>query len=191
MRITGGVWRSRRLPTSGLRKVRPATDQQRESVFNMLSNVLSWRVTAVLDLFAGSGSFGLEALSRGAFFAVFVERHRGNAKVLRDTLRAFDAEKRSKVINMNVRKFVRLPREQFVGTTGFGLVFYDPPYDQDYTDILEELPATGYVTLGSIVVVKRSIHTPLPRPAYYREYGIRRFGDTIIELWIVDKESPS
>jgi len=185
MRITGGIWRSRRLPTSRLRKVRPATDQQRESVFNMLSNLLDFEGIAVLDLFAGSGSFGLEALSRGASFALFVEQDRGNVRILKETLKQLQAAQHARVIGMNVRRFVQLPRPQFA-PTAFQVVFYDPPYHQSYDDVFPFLWRSGYVQPGSVFVVKRSARSALSHPAYCSVYRSRKFGDTLIDLWVVE-----
>jgi len=185
MRITGGIWRSRRLPTGKLRKVRPATDQQRESVFNMLGNLLDFEGVSVLDLFAGSGSFGLEALSRGAAFALFVEQDRGNVRVLKEILKQLQAAQRTRVIGMNVRRFVQLPRQQFA-PTAFQVVFYDPPYHQSYGDVFPLLLRSGYVQPGSIFVVKRSARSSLDPPSYCAVYRSRKFGDTLIDLWLVE-----
>src|SRR5512143_2012518 len=89
MRIITGLYRGRTIRTVGGLSVRPATDRVRQAIFNMLSNRMPLEGAMVLDLFAGSGSLGLEALSRGAASAVFVEGERDAAGIIEETVREF------------------------------------------------------------------------------------------------------
>lgn len=186
MRITGGEWRGRKFHIPKSQQVRPATEQQRESVFNMLRSLIPLENIAVLDLFAGSGSFGLEALSRGAAFALFVEKDPRFARVLKETLRLFGAEDRAKVVTMNVRRFIQLPRVQF-SLSPFHLVFYDPPYAESYGDIFPSLFRSHYVIEGSVIVLKRSVRSSPLLVAGCSQYRVRKYGDTAIEIWIVEE----
>ncbi len=121
MGIVGGEWRSRRIdaPAEGLR---PTADRVREAVFNMLANVVDLEECTVCDLFAGSGAMGIEALSRGATHATFVEQHAATAAVISNNLVALHAEERATVTTGDAFHFVNAADAQF------DIVFADPPY---------------------------------------------------------------
>jgi 16S rRNA (guanine966-N2)-methyltransferase len=140
VRIIGGQWRSRRLAIAEGTAVRPTPDRVRETVFNWLRDVIA--DARCLDLYAGTGALGLEALSRGAAEAVFVERD----PVLIATLRAHAATLGVEPV------IVRQDAESFlhgVAPAPFDIVFLDPPYDRPVEPLLELLPrwlqATGVV----------------------------------------------
>ena len=122
MRIIAGSHRSRKLKVPK-GDVRPTTDRVKEAAFNILSTEI---VDArVLDLFAGSGSLGLEALSRGASFVDFVEISRGVEKTLQENIEMLSFGERSQVVRVDAMRFVRdLPKHCYE------ITFADPPYDQ-------------------------------------------------------------
>jgi len=126
MRVTGGEWRSRRLhgPTKG-QKLRPTPDAMRERCFAVLGD----RVTdaRVLDLFAGTGAVGIEALSRGAKTAIFVEAHRKAAKLIHNNLDSLGVESnRGSVLNRSVvRAVAELERRKKT----FDFIWADPPFE--------------------------------------------------------------
>ena len=126
MRVTGGVWRSRRLRgPSKDQKLRPTPDAMRERSFAVLGDTV---VDArVLDLFAGTGAVGIEALSRGAAMAVFVEAHRSAAKLIHSNLEALGIEKErgSVLIRPAARAITELKR----GNRIFDLIWADPPFE--------------------------------------------------------------
>ena len=126
MRITGGVWRSRRLrgPAKAM-PVRPTPDAMRERVFSVLGD----RVVdcTFLDLFAGTGAVGLEALSRGAASAVFVERHRGAARIIVDNCAAFELDdSRARVLVQQAGAAVASLAQR---AQTFDVVWADPPFE--------------------------------------------------------------
>jgi 16S rRNA (guanine(966)-N(2))-methyltransferase RsmD len=125
MRIIAGEFRGRKIkqPESG--QVRPTKDRIREAVFNIIAELIP--DTDVLDLFAGSGGFGLEALSRGAKKAVFVEQERESGGVIKDNIKSLGVEDRTKVMISDVFKFLEGLKEQ---KETFNLVFADPPYSK-------------------------------------------------------------
>jgi 16S rRNA (guanine966-N2)-methyltransferase len=125
MRITGGLWRSRRLkgPRRGM-AVRPTPDAMRERVFAVLGDEVE--DARFLDLFAGTGAVGLEALSRGADTVVFVERDRGIARVLRDNLESLDEQRGTVLVRPASAAILDLARRGQV----FDLVWADPPFDR-------------------------------------------------------------
>jgi 16S rRNA (guanine966-N2)-methyltransferase len=118
MRVVAGEFKGRRLQTARGTRTRPTADRVREALFSMLGDVSGARV---LDLYAGSGALGIEALSRGAESAVFVERDQAALAALRRNLDAVGA--RAEVRRQDVLRFLARPE----GT--FDLVFCDPPYD--------------------------------------------------------------
>ena len=123
MRIIAGEWRGRKLVVPPGLATRPTADRVRETLFSMLASRLgSFEELRVADLYAGSGALGLEALSRGAAFACFVEQDLKAAAAIRDNVRAFRVEDRARLL---VRSAAALPPEQ-----PFDLIFADPPYSR-------------------------------------------------------------
>jgi 16S rRNA (guanine(966)-N(2))-methyltransferase RsmD len=131
MRVIGGELRSRKLKAPPGQDVRPTPDRLREALFN----VLAPRITGVvfLDAYAGCGSVGIEALSRGALRAIFLEKSRPALRALRDNLNALEVDGRSEVHTGNAANLI--------ATFDAGVVFLDPPYprEQEYSLCLEAL----------------------------------------------------
>lgn len=122
LRIIGGAWRGRRLRFPDASAIRPTPDRIRETLFNWLASVVPG--ARCLDLFAGSGALGLEALSRGAAHVTFVERERTAAHAIETCLAAWDRERRCdwRVVNGDATAFLGAPEHPFE------LVFLDPPF---------------------------------------------------------------
>lgn len=131
LRIIGGRWRGTRLNFPDIAAIRPTPDRVRETVFNWLQDKVVG--AHCLDLFAGSGALGLEALSRGAQSAVFVDRETQIARYLRDTLARLKCEQ-AQVISSDALSFLN------TSTQNFDLVFLDPPFAAaQSTDLLARL----------------------------------------------------
>lgn len=120
MRIIGGEFRSRRLRAPAGRQVRPTPDRLRESLFDVLGEQV--RGAVFLDAYAGCGAVGIEALSRGAARAIFLEHSRSAVQRIRENLAALGLEDRAEVVHGDARK--RL------GSLAADIVFLDPPYDR-------------------------------------------------------------
>src|SRR5215472_11221821 len=135
MRVIAGTYRSRTLEAPPGLATRPTSDRLRETLFNVLAPRIQG--ARFLDLYAGSGAVGIEALSRGASQAVFVERAAGALKVLRSNLARLGLEKGVRVVPGSVAGFLR----NVEGVTHFDVVFMDPPYDAagEYAAVLESL----------------------------------------------------
>jgi 16S rRNA (guanine966-N2)-methyltransferase len=132
IRITGGEWRSRLVQIPGAPGLRPTPDRVRETLFNWLGQDLGGQVC--LDLFAGSGALGFEALSRGAAFACFVENDPAAVRAIKDNIAALSVPtNRSLVLHKDVGAALTRGPQQFPKPArhGFGLVCIDPPYGQD------------------------------------------------------------
>jgi 16S rRNA (guanine966-N2)-methyltransferase len=168
------------VPASG---TRPTTDRVRESLFNVLQARMDLDGIAVLDLYAGSGALGLEALSRGASSALLVESDRRAAAVIESNIAALGA--RGAVLRRSpVDKML-----QSRATRSVDLVFADPPYEVDTRAIervLAALLANGWVRPGALAVIERPAVGPaLAWPAGWEADDERRYGDTRLELGVI------
>ncbi|HKJ76990.1 MAG TPA: 16S rRNA (guanine(966)-N(2))-methyltransferase RsmD [Gammaproteobacteria bacterium] len=154
LRIVGGRWRGRRLTFPDAGGVRPTADRIRETLFNWLQPVVPG--ARCLDLFAGSGGLGLEALSRGAAEVVFVERDRRLADQLRANLETLGAEG-ARVVQQDARTYLKGPCRPF------DLVFLDPPFRRGALDALcQELAAGGWLAPGARVYLEHEAEAGPP-----------------------------
>jgi len=176
-RIISGTAGGRRLkvPRTG---VRPTGDRARVALFNALSHLLDLRGAAVLDLYAGSGALGLEALSRGAANAVFVESAPGVLPVLKENLASLDLPG-GRVIAGSVPKVVGGHPP-----AAFDLVLADPPYEtpaHEVVDVLEGLHRGGWLAPEAVVVVERSSREePFDWPTPFTGLRDRRYGEALL-----------
>ncbi|MGN6162096.1 MAG: 16S rRNA (guanine(966)-N(2))-methyltransferase RsmD [Marmoricola sp.] len=180
-RIIGGSAGGRRLRTPSGERTRPTSDRVREALFSALESQLGTLAGhTVLDLYAGSGAVGLEALSRGASAATAVESDRKVASLISGNAR--DLGLPLTVIAKPVERVVAEPAR-----TRFDVVFADPPYplsEDDLSTTLLGLDGNGWVGPGSEVVIERSVRSPEPRyPAGWETLRERRYGETV--LWYV------
>ena len=135
MRVIAGSARGRKLIAPDGRGTRPITDRAKEGIFNMLGPIIELDQCRVLDLFAGSGSFGIECLSRGAAHVTFVERNRAAASIIQQNLEALGFEDQATVLTAAVESMVRT-------ASPVELAFCDPPYADDvWADLLPLIPA--------------------------------------------------
>jgi 16S rRNA (guanine966-N2)-methyltransferase len=125
MRIISGTSKGRRLVTPRNRSVRPTSDRVKESIFNILREEIEG--TLVLDLFAGTGNLGIEALSRGAREVVFVEKEGHALGLIQKNLAQFGLEGRSEVLPIDANRAIRILKQR---EKTFDLIFMDPPYEK-------------------------------------------------------------
>lgn len=145
MRINSGRFKYRKLEIP--ESTRPTTEKVREAVFSMLIGKVEG--ATVLDLFAGSGSLGLEALSRGAEFCVFNEGDRKNYKVLKNNIENCKAEEISSTYNNDFRKALILANREF------DIIFVDPPYREGcYGEVFELVEEYGLLADGGVIVAE-------------------------------------
>jgi 16S rRNA (guanine(966)-N(2))-methyltransferase RsmD len=166
------------------RGTRPTTDRVRESLFNVLTARMDLDGASVLDLYAGSGALGLEALSRGAATALFVESDQRAAAVIGQNIVALGAT------GATVRRGAVASVLAAGTATPVDLVFADPPYDLDAAevkDMIAALTGGGWTVDGSVVVVERSASGPdLGWPDGWQPWRARRYGDTRLEMAVLD-----
>ncbi len=178
-RIVAGAARGRRISVPA-RGTRPTSDRAREALFNSLAALLDLDGARVLDLYAGSGGVGLEALSRGAALAVLVDSDRAAVEVLRANATA---------LGLPGARVVKAPVAAHLSAghpdAPFDLVFADPPYalgDDALGGVLAALTAPGWLAPGAVLVVERSARgTPPPWPPSVDALQQRRYGESV--LW--------
>ena len=176
MRIVGGRLRGRALQAPKSQAIRPTADRLRESLFNILAHAYDDPVTGarVLDLFAGTGALGLEALSRGAAFALFVDDGAEARALLRANVDALGGGGATKIFRRDATRLGPVhPVEPF------SLVFLDPPYGQRLAErALASAREGGWLAPGALVVVEETADTSLVAPAGFQELERRVQGDT-------------
>lgn len=148
MRIISGEWRGRNLVVPEAMATRPTADRVRESLFSMLTSRLgSFEDLRVADLYSGSGALGLEALSRGAAFACFVEQDRAALAAIRKNIDSLGAGDRSRIL---ARSAEALPPSE-----PFDLLFADPPYDPGSgSKALRNMLAAGWAAEGGWIAIE-------------------------------------
>lgn len=181
MRITGGRIKGRRLTALQGMSIRPTSDKVREAIFSLLGQDL--REIRVLDLFSGTGSLGIEALSRGASRALFIDHSVQAIALLARNLRLCGYETLGDVLTGDVIR--TLKSTIFLNQGRFDLVFIDPPYGTGLIPhVLERLLCTGALANPSIAVVESSKTDELPETTGRLEMMERRtYGDTKLTLY--------
>lgn len=167
MRVISGKYRGRKIYAPEGRDIRPTLDQVKEAVFNIIQFEIEGR--DVLELFAGSGSLGIEALSRGAKSAVFVDAFRDLMPMLSENL-SFVREPKEIMCCDATRAADRLKGRRF------GLIIMDPPYDYDPTALFERIAEADLMTDDCILVYERAKQGPCyTLPESLEEYDKRSY----------------
>jgi 16S rRNA (guanine966-N2)-methyltransferase len=178
MRVIAGQLRGRRLLVDPGCATRPTSERARAGLFDWLGERV--RDAQVLDLFAGSGSLGIEALSRGARCAVFVEQARGALRALRQNLDALELRDPAVIAPRDVRRFLAGEAEAHAP---FDLVLADPPYGADWPAQLAGCARlAGLLAAYGVLVIERSARDPQPRPAAGLALrGSKVYGETVFD----------
>lgn len=166
MRVIAGKAGSLKLKTIDGSSTRPTTDRIKETLFNMIQPSVCDSI--FLDLFAGSGGIGIEALSRGAKKCVFVENNRAASACIRENLSFTRLDDRGEVLEMDV--MTALERLKGKGQ-GFDIIFMDPPYEKGYErQVLSQLKDLSIADSNTIIIVEASMNTDF---SYVMEYGMK------------------
>jgi len=177
MRITGGRHRGRRLATPRGSELRPTSDNVRESLFNILAHGRHTKGvtgTRVLDAFAGTGALGLEALSRGATHATFMDTDRAAVTDIKHNLTMLDEDERSTVLRTDT---ILPPRP----AAPVEIAFLDPPYRSGLIhSAIKALATAGWFSPGALLVVELAANEDFPLPPRTTLSDNRRYGDTRI-----------
>ena len=178
MRIVGGLFRGRPLAAPRSQAIRPTSDRTREALFNILAHAHSEALEGarVLDLFAGTGALGLEALSRGASGALFVEDSAEGRGLIRTNIESMGVQGRAKIFRRDATS---------LGDAGtiapFDLVFADPPYGRQLAErAVASALAGGWLKPEAIVVVEEAAASPFSPPEGFAALDRRDYGDTTV-----------
>ena len=176
MRVIAGIAKGRRLESPEGDDVRPTRDAVKESIFNILAPRLA--SARVLELFAGSGALGIEALSRGAQSCVFVEHSPRAIALVRRNLERTGLQGQARVVPG------RLPESLSVLSEEFDIIIADPPYEFDsYKELAGKIGETGLLAAGGVLVIEHG--RPLPDTLEpFTRIMARQYGETYVSLFV-------
>ena len=185
MRIIAGNARGRRLQSVPGRHTRPTTDRVKENLFNIMGNTVVG--AQVLDLFAGSGGIGIEALSRGASKAVFVDNERQCTAVIRTNLTAASLLPQAEIYTADVFRAVRILGQN---QRKFDFIYLDPPYGRSLAaKTLKEIAANGLLTANGVAVAEHSSKEEIAQ-ASLNLIRVRQvcYGDTALSFYRIEED---
>jgi len=186
MRVIAGKFRSRQLASFAGTDIRPTSDRLRETLFDVLAASRDLQGSTWLDLFAGTGAVGIEALSRGAREVYFVELSRSAANVISKNLHALEITESAQVM---ISKAVPALHKLAAQASGphFDFCFIDPPYDlhQQYALVMQELAGSGLLTPQAMVIAEHSKHFDLREQVDEKLKRHRRLeqGDAVLSFY--------
>ena len=181
MRVIAGTFKSRRLRALRGMELRPTSDRLRETLFDILGDAVKGSV--FVDLFAGTGAVGIEAISRGARRVVFVERHAPAVQLIRDNLKSLGITTEAEVLPLDVLRGLESLASQ---NTPSGYIFLDPPYAQarDYQQVLEFISAAEILSTTGIVIAEHTKKLELPpRAETLERTRVKVQGDSALSFY--------
>lgn len=178
MRVISGYLKNRQLKSAHKLNIRPATDRVKETIFNVLQTRLDLEGVKVLDLFAGTGSLGIEAISRAALKVIFVDNSPKVCKLIKENIKNLEIEQSSEIICTDAIKFIEHTSEKF------DLIFADPPYE--YTH-LQEIPTkiffNNILEPKGYLIIEHSRKTTFEPTNLYKIAVQKEFGNTIVTFF--------
>jgi len=179
LRIISGELKGRKLFSPKGIKIRPTADRIRESIFNIISAYVPGSV--VLDLFAGTGALGIEALSRGAYFAIFSDTDNDAISIIEKNISTCRLQTRSKIIRADIIKNKIAAGREF---SGVNLVFMDPPYNKNMIKpALINISASQFLQKNALIVIEHAVTETIPESvAEYKISDQRRYGKTLVSF---------
>ncbi|MDQ2085030.1 16S rRNA (guanine(966)-N(2))-methyltransferase RsmD [Herbivorax sp. ANBcel31] len=180
LRVISGSAKGHKLKTINGFSTRPTTDRVKESVFNILAGVIA--KSRVLDLYSGTGSLGIESLSRGADFALFVDKSRECFMTIKQNLSHTKLSEKSSIMNMDV--FVALDKLSKENRK-FDIIFLDPPYNKNLVEeTLKCLVENDIIEQDGIVIVEHDLKDEVPQEVeHFKKIRHQKYGDTIISFY--------
>lgn len=176
MRVTGGTGKGRTLKVPAGAHVRPTSDKVKQALFNIIGDKVIDSV--FLDLFAGAGGIGIEALSRGAARVVFVDDSRDSLRVIAQNIEMTGFGEQSQVVPSKAESFFRKSAEQF------DIVFLDPPYALELGPLLECIAASGSLKPNSVVIAEHfKKQASAERAGALVLFREAKYGDTVLAFY--------
>lgn len=180
MRIIAGIYKGRIIKMPNSKLVRPTTDKVKESLFNILVNQIDFEGIKVCDIYAGSGSLGLEALSRGAGEVHFIEKNFPVQKNLDENIKALGAEKQCRIFRMEAVAFSKKAQHE-----KYDLVLADPPFfHDDIHDVVKNLLENDFLNEEGRIIVERSVQTEKNDRENFGIEPFRKIGDSLLYQFI-------
>lgn len=178
MRIISGYLKNRQLKSAANLKIRPATDRVKETIFNILQNRIDLRDANILDLFAGTGSLAIEAISRGASNAKFVEKSPRVCNLIKENIKILGIENLCEVICADALKYIE--KSDLI----FDLIFADPPYEYPFiNEIPEKIFLHNKLKIDGFLIVEHSKKTVFEESEKYKIEIQKKFGNTIVTFF--------
>jgi len=179
LRIIGGSLKGKNLHSVRGKITRPTADRLRESIFNILSPRVQGAV--VLDLFSGTGALGIEAVSRGANFAVFIDNNKEAISVIAKNVRSCALDSKVKIIKWNIIKSLNCIKSS---KPTFHLVFMDPPYNKNMIEpALFNLHQSNSLDTGACIIIEHAAPEPIPEDLLaFKITSQRKYGKTLVSL---------
>ena len=187
MRVTGGTLSGRVLKGPSSQNVRPTSDRLRAAIFNVLAHAYDDAANGarVIDLFAGTGALGIEAISRGADFALFVDDSAEGRALVRENIEALGLGGVTKLFRRDATKLGPMPPQE-----PFTLAFLDPPYGHGLGDkALVSLRDGGWLAPQALVIVEESAAAEIDVPAGFEPIERRDYGDTHVLIFRVTENT--
>ena len=176
MRIIFGKFKGRTITSPNSKFIRPMTDRVRVTLFDKLSNVIDFDGIKVLDLYSGSGSLGLECLSRGVDEVQFIEKNFVIYKNLVRNIESLDVKAQCKIFKMEALKFSHLNEH-----VQYDLIFADPPFfKDDIYDVVENLLANNFLTKDGLIIIQRTIQTRGKDKLHFEVEPFKIIGDSCL-----------
>jgi 16S rRNA (guanine966-N2)-methyltransferase len=190
MRISGGIHRSRQLVSPRGASTRPTSDRVREALFSILDSRGAIAGARVIDFYAGTGALGLEALSRGAVHATFVENDRRALEALARNIDALRERPRTRVVPQAAARAATT-----LGNDDATLVFCDPPYvdvtrEDGVAKLLAALTAQRVLREGALFVLEHATRDTPSLGSNFREGEVRAYGDTTLSFYLYTHATP-
>jgi len=181
MRVITGSARGKKLESPEGLHTRPTTDRVKESVFNIIQSYLP--AHNVLDLFAGSGAMGIEALSRNSEHAVFIDNDSSAIAVIKRNLDGTRLKEKAKVINTTADSYLSSCKEKF------DIIFLDPPYNRDFlNNIISKIISSKILADDGIIVVESELNGETVDNPQLHCFKTARYGKTVISIFKETKE---
>ena len=182
MRIISGKFKGKKLHSKKNSKVRPTTDRVKEAIFNIIQGTIS--NTVVIDLFAGFGSLGLEALSRGANKVYFVEKMKSNSQIIKKNIKSCNMENHSEVFTTDVFDFLTHTKIKA------DIIFMDPPYDRGYLNkSITSIIKNQIIKKPGLIIVEHSLKEKAPDYTKLEIVRERKYGNTQVTIYYNKEET--
>lgn len=180
LRVISGSAKGHKLKTIGGKETRPTADRVKESVFNIISGFVAG--ARVLDLYSGTGNLGIEALSRGAVFSLFVEKSRESILTIKHNLLHTKLSEKSSVMAMDVFTALdKLSKE----SRKFDIIFLDPPYNKNLVEkTLKCLVESDIIEQDGIIIAEHDLKDEVPQEAgHLKRFRYQKYGDTAVSFY--------